>query len=200
MITKIYQHSSIQTVLRLVPPQIKDIDLKILYQERGLPHKAKGTCLQPLMQRKCHTPNQHYARTLAFDLLNTLNCNNLNQNQAKISLTHTKNAVAVAGTTNPILQSVGIDIEHQTRPLPKNLDKFFLAEEDLHTDLDRLPLWCLKEAALKCLDNFTHTLNLRQIHIKRRSKTDFSCHTAIQSCTGTIRLSSTGYYIATAWR
>ncbi len=197
MFTELYQRTDLRIALRLVPPDQQDYNVKKLYQERGLPEQAQNTCLWPLMQRPCRTPNQFHARALAFDLLNAQHGNQCSTEI--VSLAHTKGAVAAAGSTDKSHHAIGVDIEHQSRQIPDTLRKYYLTSEDLHTELDTLQLWCLKEAAFKCLDNFSQTLNLKHICIKRRNSSGFLLQAAGKNCAGTLWLSKTGHHIAAAW-
>ncbi|MEM6405581.1 MAG: 4'-phosphopantetheinyl transferase superfamily protein [Pseudomonadota bacterium] len=147
------------------------------------------------MQRPCRTPNQFYARALAFDLLNTQYKNR--DNTEIVSIAHTKGAVVAAGSNRKSHLAIGVDIEHHSRQLPDILGKYYLTSEDLHTGLNTLQLWCLKEAAFKCLDNFSKTLSLKHICIKRRNSSGFLLQAAGKNCTGALWLSKTGYHIAT---
>lgn len=197
MFTELYQRAGLCVALRLIPPGQQDYNVKKLYQERSLPKQAQNTCLWPLMQRPCRTPNQFYARALAFDLLNTQHKNR--DSTEIVSIAHTKGAVAAAGSTGKSHHTIGIDIEHQSRQIPTVLKKYYLTSEDLHTGLNTLQLWCLKEAAFKCLDNFSKTLSLKHIRIKQQNSSGFLLQAGGKSCTGNLWLSKTNYYIALAW-
>lgn len=67
--------------------------------------------------------------------------------EVHISLSHTKGAVAVAVSENP----VGIDLEHPRRVNPKLAVRWFTASERAYAvdDERRLEIWTRKEALLK---------------------------------------------------
>jgi 4'-phosphopantetheinyl transferase EntD len=75
----------------------------------------------------------------------------LNFPQYAISLTHCKVAGAAVVVGKNKFKSVGIDIEQETREVKENIFNRIAHPQD--ASLRKIELWCLKEAAFKCLMN-----------------------------------------------
>ena len=197
MITKVLDCDiALNVVLGLISDQ--DVDAEAQFAAKGLPSNAKNTCLASLIARPTKTSLQYFARTLAY--CEILKHGNKMLKTAYTSLSHTHGAVAVVWGSPANCNAVGMDIESKKRHISPELEKYFLVEGDLKTGLDRLSIWCLKEAAFKCLDDFQHSLLLRDIEIKPFSDGRFICQTTDCFCTAQLLDSGTDYFVAVAWR
>jgi 4'-phosphopantetheinyl transferase EntD len=88
-----------------------------------------------------------------------------------LSLTHCKEAGAAIASLKPNV-SLGIDVEDVLRPVTDATFQRVSHKED--TILQRIEIWCLKEAALKCLMNsgrFEKTVNFSDIKIEEKKFT-----------------------------
>lgn len=85
-----------------------------------------------------------------------------------LSLSHTKKwGAAIVAPKNEFL-SVGIDIEENERDVKASIIQ--KVSHPLDEKLRNLDLWCLKEAAFKCLMNskkFTHPIPFSQIEVSK---------------------------------
>ena len=187
---------AVNVVLGLITEQ--DQDAEACFAAKGLPEAAQDTCLAPLLARPIKTSIQYFARILAYCEL--LKQGNKMLNTANISLSHTPGAVAISWSSPEKFEGVGIDIEHKKRCIGPELERYFIAPEDSQTGLDRLSIWCIKEAAFKCLDAFQRSLLLRDIIIRKLSDGKFRCQTADRSCTVELLDSEADYFVAVAWR
>jgi phosphopantetheinyl transferase len=68
-----------------------------------------------------------------------------------LSLSHTKEAGAAVVGSSLVYRSVGIDIEPETRVVKDTIAERIANKNDL--SLEKIKLWCVKEAAFKALMN-----------------------------------------------
>jgi phosphopantetheinyl transferase (holo-ACP synthase) len=67
----------------------------------------------------------------------------------KVSISHTNSYAMACSTTNPKIESIGVDLESCNRELKEGIKKFYIIEADEISD--PLHLWCIKEAAFKAV-------------------------------------------------
>lgn len=77
-----------------------------------------------------------------------------------VSIAHT-NELGMAAIGLEI-ESLGIDIELQTRTIKTGIEKFFINDHDIKT-LSSLELWCLKEACFKALSPYKSLWNDKEV-------------------------------------
>ena len=136
------------------------------YSECQLKSIAKKTTLSKLFADKpLRFNHQLHARYLALDTLNLAGCNALLE--AKYSISHTQKAAAFIWSLSESITTLGVDLEPKTRTLTAKSLKFFSSDSDEVCDIPVVALWCLKEAAFKCLDNFENKINLKNISVKQ---------------------------------
>lgn len=186
----------VNVVVGLITEQ--DTYAEAYFTAKGLPAAAQDTCLANVMARPIRTSLQYFARVLAYREL--LKQGNNVLNTAHISLSHTPGAVAIAWGSPERFEGVGVDIEHKKRCIGPELERYFIAPDDYQTGLDRLSIWCIKEAAFKCLDAFQRSLVLRDITIRPHSDGNFLCQTAERSCKVQLLDAEGDYFVAVAWR
>ena len=191
----LFSSSGVNIVLGLVTEE--DSNAKANFAAKGLPDIAQGTCLDHIIDRPLKTPLQYLARILAYCELHKQGKKMLNS--AHISLSHTPGAVAFASGSPDFIKSVGIDIEHKKRCIESELEKYYFSPMDCHAGLDRLSIWCLKEAALKCLDAFQCSLLMNDITIRPLSMGRFFCEVLDRSCTVELVNHECDYVVAVAW-
>lgn len=87
-----------------------------------------------------------------------------------VSLSHTRLAGAAVLVDRRVFVSAGIDIELQNREVSEAVARKITGPEDL--PLRKIELWCLKEAAYKCLMNtgkVSAAVRFSQIEIRRNA-------------------------------
>jgi phosphopantetheinyl transferase (holo-ACP synthase) len=173
-------------------------DLQSIYADRGLPQAAAGTSLERLNRRACKTNVQYAARILAFDSLMRDNLKSALSSCNSIS--HTRGAAAFVWGDGTEITAVGVDIEPKNRRLAAKYEKFFLNRSDVTIDLDRLSVWCLKEAAFKCLDRFEGRAGLLDVEMCPDSlQPRWRCRLADKTCYVVSVDAVAGYRVAVAW-
>lgn len=71
--------------------------------------------------------------------------------ELKVSLSHTKDAWALATISNhQDVLGLGVDLEFTDREIKKGIEKLYINEEDFWQE-EPLQLWCFKEAAFKAI-------------------------------------------------
>jgi hypothetical protein len=164
----------------------------------SLKTRLRGTCLDQILDRPCKNSLQLHARQFAWFVLNLHGPRALYSSKA--SLAHTKSAVAFAWGMEDDVLSVGVDIERRERHIPPQAAKFFATPKDFATGLDLLSLWCVKEAAFKCLDQFQQRLNLRQIIIEKIDNDIYRATAEDISCICRLVEISDIYCLSLAWK
>jgi 4'-phosphopantetheinyl transferase EntD len=87
-----------------------------------------------------------------------------------LSLSHTKDAGAALVASKLVYRSLGIDLELQTRIVKDSIAQRIANENDL--PLEKINLWCVKEAAFKALMNtgaFSKNIEFSDIEIKDKT-------------------------------
>lgn len=90
--------------------------------------------------------------------------------QLTISLSHTKEVGAALVGDRQSFRSLGIDIEHEARPVKDSVAQRIAHPED--EKLRNIEIWCLKEAAFKALMNsgeFPKPVEFSSIHIGHKT-------------------------------
>lgn len=67
----------------------------------------------------------------------------------KVSLSHTKDAGCAVISNSPTTLGIGIDIEDKNRKYRSGIEKFYILPNEDDKNLNKLQLWCAKEAAYK---------------------------------------------------
>lgn len=97
------------------------------------------------------------------------------------SFSHTKGAVIVGIVPLrefPACQSIGVDIEHETRKIPTILNNKFSHLNDIK--IDELEKWIIKEAVFKCVSKiFYENFDLKDICITTEDTFSFDKHKQI---------------------
>lgn len=72
-----------------------------------------------------------------------------------VSISHTQGlSIAAVAKIDPLLYSLGIDVEWATREVKQESIDFVKNKNDDYTDLTPIEVWCMKEAAFKSLYRF----------------------------------------------
>lgn len=169
------------------------------YSEANLRKNTHNTCLDKLFIDKClKSGPQLHARKLAWEILSLNGL--LSDSGIKYSISHKKKAVVFAFSASKKISSVGVDIEPRNQELSLATKKFFSAKTDKVYNTSLLELWCIKEAALKCLDNFTGRLNLKMIKIQQISDKKYIAIASNLNCVCELFDNNSKYILAAAWR
>lgn len=169
------------------------------YSAYELKSIAEKTTLSKLFaDKRLRFNHQLHARYLALNTLSLAGCKALLE--AKYSIAHTKKAAAFIWTFSESITTLGVDLEPKTRTLSPKALKFFSSESDEVCDTNLVALWCLKEAAFKCLDNFENKINLKNISIKQISQKRYIGQAAGMKCYCELIANPSNYFLAIAWK
>lgn len=125
--------------IEIASKQISSVHPKRL-QGFALSREALYQCLENIGQ----TPEQSSLPLLNFSTLNEFP-------ELTLSLTHTENAGGAILGLRSQYRSLGIDVELKTREVRDDVIEKLSNPKD--GNLRNLEMWCLKEAAFKCLSN-----------------------------------------------
>ncbi len=110
---------------------------------------------------------QKFQRNIPYQELELINFQNIELIPQQIfSLAHTETSVVVTSASKESFNGIGVDIEHQHRPIKPESAHYFINEQDQHTG-DLLTQWCIKEACFKALSNSGSPIKLlKEVVIK----------------------------------
>lgn len=129
------------------------------------PDRLLGFCLAREALRLC------FSKEKIFLSISQLKIQNFKQilahSEVILSLSHSKDAGAAVIANKKIYRAIGIDLERQTREVKDSIALRIANKNDL--PLDKIKMWCVKEATFKALMNtgvFLKNIEFSDIEIK----------------------------------
>ena len=119
-------------------------------------------------------------REMFVDLVEMVGSKHLNV--AKWSLSHSQLCASIAYSFDPLIASIGIDTEPSNRVIDIELGRFFLNSADCFLEASMLDKWVVKEAVLKCIDQFRHEIHLPDVVVQQLKPDCFYCTAAGEDC------------------